>query len=260
MTVAAAGRIVPLVRPPIDFPRRAALNAETLWRRCLAEWAGTFALVAIGCGAAAVNAATAGASPDGVGAIGHAGVAVAFGLVVFCMIETVGPTSGAHLNPAVTVAFALAGRLAWRDVVPYSLAQCGGAIVASAALLALLGEPSAAGVTRPNRGIGVGPPGALATEAAMTCGLMTTILAVATGPKEKGLLAGLSIGGVVAIEAMAFGPVCGASMNPARSLGPAVAAGAFDDLWLYVAGPVAGAAAAVPLYRAIRPVPVPAEP
>ena len=231
-----------------------SLWRDPLWRRAIAETVSTFALVSIGCGAAAVNAATDGAV--GVGAIGHAGVALAFGLVVFCMIETVGPTCGAHMNPAVTLAFALDRRLRWRDVPAYAAAQCLGATLAAFGLLALLGEPSAAGVTRPNAAIGVGQAGAFVVEALMTCGLMTTILAVATGPKEKGLLAGLSIGGVVAIEAMAFGPVCGASMNPARSLGPALAAREFADLWLYFAGPILGAAAAVPLYRLIGPRPI----
>ncbi|NNJ27495.1 MIP/aquaporin family protein [Alienimonas chondri] len=226
---------------------RGALWCDPLWQRAIAEVLGTFALVSIGCGAAAVNAATD-------GAVSHAGVALAFGLVVFCVIETVGPICGAHLNPAVTIAFALDRRLAWRDVPVYVLAQCLGATVAAYGLLALLGEPAHAGVTRPNAAIGITQYGALAVEAAMTCGLMTTILAVATGPKEKGLLAGLSIGGVVAIEAMAFGPVCGASMNPARSLGPAIAATEFTDLWLYLVGPTVGAALAVPLYLLIRPL------
>ncbi|MFH5803566.1 MIP/aquaporin family protein [Alienimonas sp. DA493] len=235
------------------FPRP-FLWREPLWRRAVAEVVGTFALVAIGCGAAAVNAATAEAT--GAGAVTHPGVALAFGLVVFCVIETVGPICGAHLNPAVTVAFALDRRLAWRDVPVYLPAQCLGATAAAYCLLALLGDPAHAGVTRPNAAIGITQIGALLVEAALTCGLMTTVLAVATGPKEKGLLAGLSIGGVVAIEAMAFGPVTGASMNPARSLGPAVAAAEFGDLWLYLVGPTVGAAAAVPLYRLIRPAAV----
>ncbi|QDT15892.1 MIP/aquaporin family protein [Alienimonas californiensis] len=235
-------------------PPRPFLWCDPLWRRSVAEVVGTFALVAIGCGAAAVNAATAEAT--GIGAVTHPGVAIAFGVVVFCVIETVGPICGAHLNPAVTVAFALSRRLAWRDVPVYVLAQCLGATAAAFCLVALLGEPADAAVTRPNGAIGVTQIGALLVEAGLTCGLMTTVFAVATGPKEKGLLAGLSIGGVVAIEAMAFGPVCGASMNPARSLGPAVATADYGDLWLYLVGPTVGAAAAVPLYRLIRPTSV----
>ena len=224
------------------------MPSPTLPRRSAAEFAGTFALVAIGCGAAAVNAAAG-------GAVGHAGVALAFGLVVFAMIEAVGPTSGAHLNPAVTVAFALAGRQRWRDVPPYLFAQCAAAVAASCGLKALLGEPADASMSLPNAAIGVGPAGAWAAEFGLTLGLMAVILAVATGPKEKGLTAGLTIGAAVAMEAMTFGPVCGASMNPARSLGPAVAALHPGDLWVYLTAPFAGAAAAVPLYRAIRPPP-----
>ena len=223
------------------------MNPETLWRRATSEWLGTFALVFAGCGAAGVDTLTGGAlGPWGVGAV--------FGLVVFCAIETVGPTGGAHLNPAVTVAFALSGRLAWRDVPAYAAAQCGGAVVAAALLAWLLGpDAAAAGVTAPNAALGIDAPRAAGLEAVLTCGLMTVILAVATGPKEKGLLAGLAIGGAVAVAATAFGPVCGASMNPARSLGPAVAAGNFAHLWAYLAGPLAGAAAAVPVYRTVRP-------
>ena len=222
-------------------------TAPSLGRRCGSEFAGTFALVVAGCGAAAVDHATG-------GAIGHAGVALTFGLVVFAAIETVGPTGGAHLNPAVTLAFALAGRLRWRDVVPYALTQFAAALVAAFALRWLLGAgPTAASAAVPNAAAGVTAAGAFGLELLLTCGLMTVILAVATGPKEKGLTAGLTIGATVGWMALAFGPVCGASMNPARSLGPAVAGGAYDGLWVYLIAQPLGAAAAVPLYRAIRP-------
>ena len=221
--------------------------APSLARRCGSEFLGTFALVAAGCGAAAADHATG-------GAVTHVGVALTFGLVVFAAIETVGPTGGAHLNPAVTVAFALAGRLRWRDVVPYALAQCAAAVVAAFGLRWLLGvESTAASAAVPNAAAGVTAAGAFGLELLLTGGLMTVILAVATGPKEKGLTAGLTIGGTVGWMAMAFGPLCGASMNPARSLGPAVAGGVWDALGWYALAQFAGAALAVPVYRAVRP-------
>ena len=139
-----------IVSPPAPSPESAEIAppAPSLVRRCGSEFAGTFALVAAGCGAAAVDTATG-------GAIGHAGVALTFGLVVFAAIETVGPTGGAHLNPAVTLAFAVAGRLRWRDVVPYSLTQIAAALVASFALRWLLGVgPTAASAAVPNAAAG----------------------------------------------------------------------------------------------------------
>ena len=248
LTGEAAGPIVR--RSPVPAPSvRIAAVAPSLPRRCGSEFVGTLLLVGAGCGAAAVDTATG-------GALGPAGVGLAFGLVVFAAIETVGPTGGAHLNPAVTVAFALAGRLRWRDVGPYALAQCLAAVAASFALRAVLGAEATGGsATHPNAALGVTAAGAFGLEAALTCGLMTVILAVATGPKEKGLTAGLTIGATVGWMATAFGPACGASMNPARSLGPAVAVADWADLWVYLLAPVLGAAAAVPVYRAVRPTP-----
>ncbi|HEX8916683.1 MAG TPA: aquaporin [Humisphaera sp.] len=214
-------------------PLRAKLAAECI---------GTFAVVFAGTGAIVIDGVTG-------GGVSHVGVAITFGLVVMAMIYAVGDVSGAHFNPAVTLAFWAARRLPGRCVAPYVLAQLAGAMAASLLLLALFGNVRSLGATLP-RGDAVGQ--SLALEAVLTAGLMFVILHVSTGPKETGLMAGIAIGGTVALEAMFAGPVCGASMNPARSIAPAVASGAVQHLWAYVAGPTAGALAAVVGWRLTR--------
>jgi aquaporin Z len=211
-------------------------------RRYVAEALGTFTLVFAGTGAVVIDDVTR-------GGVTHVGVAMTFGLVVMAMIYAFGDVSGAHLNPAVTVGFWLSRRLPGSEVVPYALAQLVGAFAASAALLALFGNRAALGATTP-----MGSPWqSLALEAILTGILMLVILNVSTGPKEIGVVAGIAIGGVVGLEAMFAGPICGASMNPARSIAPAVMSGHFRSLWVYIAGPMLGAAVAVPLWRIVRP-------
>ena len=224
------------------------MNATPTITRCaLAEAIGTFALVFAGAGAIAVDAAY--------GGITHLGIALTFGLIVMAMIYAFGDTSGAHINPAVTVAFAAAGRFPWRRVPVYAAAQCGGAIAAAACIRFLLVPVDGAGLgaTLPAGG----ELQSLLLECLLTLILMLVILAVASGAREKGLMAGIAIGGVVAFEAMFAGPVSGASMNPARSLGPALLSGlespAARDLWIYLAGPTAGALAAVPIAAFLWP-------
>jgi aquaporin Z len=207
-----------------------------MMKKLLAECLGTFTLVFAGTGAIVINQVAGGVT-------GHAGIAIVFGLVVLAMIHTFGDVSGAHLNPAVTTAFAAAGRFAWREVPGYIGAQIVGALAASALLHFLFPEATTLGATLP-----AGPPmQSFVLEIVLTAVLMLTILSVSTGAKEKGITAGIAIGGVIALEAMFAGPICGASMNPARSLAPALVSGNLTHLWIYLAAPMIGALIAIPL-------------
>lgn len=205
-------------------------------KKLLAECLGTFTLVFAGTGAIVINQVAG-------GIIGHAGIAIVFGLVVLAMIHTFGDVSGAHLNPAVTTAFAAAGRFAWREVPGYIGAQIVGALAASVLLWVLFPQAVTLGATLP-----AGPPmQSFVLEIVLTAVLMLTILSVSTGAKEKGITAGIAISGVIALEAMFAGPICGASMNPARSLAPALVSGNFTSLWIYLTAPMIGALIAIPL-------------
>lgn len=209
--------------------------------RWLAEYLGTLALVFAGTGAIVVNQETH-------GAITHPGIALTFGLIVLAMIYTLGDVSGAHLNPAVSTAFAAAGRFPWRDVPGYAVAQVAGAITASALLRVLFPSSALLGTTQP-----AGPlHQSFLLELLLTGLLMLVILGVSTGAREKGITAGIAVGAVIALEAMFAGPISGASMNPARSLGPALVSGHLEALWIYLLAPVLGATLAVPLNRALR--------
>ncbi len=210
-------------------------------RKLFAEFLGTFALVFAGTGAIVVNQVSA-------GVIGHAGIALTFGLIVLAMIYTFGDVSGAHLNPAVTVAFAAAGRFAWRDAAGYVLTQLLGAFGGSAVLRFLFPESQTLGATLPAGGIAQ----SFVLEVILTFLLMFVILSVSTGAKEKGITAGIAIGAVIAVEAMVAGPICGASMNPARSLAPAVVSGHVTALWVYLIAPVIGALLAIPACCIVR--------
>jgi aquaporin Z len=210
-------------------------------RRLAAEAFGTFALVFAGTGAIVINDVSG-------GAVSHVGVALTFGLVVLALVYALGDVSGAHLNPAVTVGFFLARRFHGRDVAPYVLAQCVGAVAASGLLKALFPDHETLGLTRP-----AGPAAQSFTlEVVLTLFLMFVVLSVSTGAKEKGLMAGVAVGAVVGLEALFAGPVCGASMNPARSLAPALVSLHLGDLWIYMTAPVVGAAVAVLGCRCVR--------
>ncbi len=198
-------------------------------RRLAAEAFGTFAVVFAGTGAVVVN--------DTSGAVTHVGVALTFGLVVLAMIYAVGDVSGAHLNPAVTVGFFLARRFAGRQVVPYIACQCLGAAAASLTLRAMFPDHPTLGATLPAGSAGQ----SFVMEAVLTLILMVVVLSVSSGSKEKGVMAGVAVGAVIALEALFAGPVSGASMNPARSLAPAVVAGRLEHLWVYLTAPVLGA-------------------
>ena len=206
-----------------------------------AEFVGTFALVFAGCGAIMVDALTN-------GGISHVGVALVFGLVITVMIYATGHISGAHFNPAVTLAFAGTGRFPWREVGPYLLGQIAAAVLAAAALRAILGPAASLGATLP---AGVAMQ-SLALEVVLTFFLMFVIAAVATDSRAVGQMAGVAIGGTVALAAMFGGPISGASLNPARSLGPALVSGSVEHVWLYLLGPIVGAAAGAVVYDLIR--------
>jgi len=210
-------------------------------RRALAEGIGTFALVFAGTGAIVVDHATG-------GAITHLGISLAFGLVVMTMIYAVGDVSGAHLNPAVTLGFWAARRLPAQDVAPYVAAQCAGALLASAVLWAMFPETPTLGVTTPAGGLAQ----SFVAEVILTFLLMFVILGVATGAREKGVMAGAAVGATVGLAALVGGPVSGASLNPARSLGPALVAGELSWLWLYFAAPIVGGQLAVLGCRCVR--------
>jgi aquaporin Z len=209
--------------------------------RYLAEGIGTFALVFAGCGAIIVN-------DTFTGAIGHAGVSMVFGLVVMAMIYSIGNISGAHINPAVTIGFMFAGRLERRVVLPYVGSQLLGAVVAAIVLRFLFPEHETLGSTLPSGSV----LQAFVLEALLSFLLMFVILNVSSGHMEKGIMAGVAVGGMVALGALFGGPVTGASMNPARSLGPALVSGHMELLWIYIVAPVIGMFLAYPSCRWIQ--------
>lgn len=205
-------------------------------RKCVAELFGTFTLVFAGTGAIVIN--------DLYGnAVTHVGIAMTFGLVVLAMIYAVGDISGAHLNPAVTIGFTASGRFPKPEVLPYLASQALGAFAASFLLLVLFPAHSTLGATLPAGSAWQ----SFILELVLTFILMMVILRVSTGAKEKGITAGIAVGAVIGLEAMFAGPVCGASMNPIRSLAPALVSLRTEYLWVYLSAPVLGALLAVML-------------
>jgi aquaporin NIP len=207
----------------------------------LAELLGTFALVFCGTGAVVIDQQTN-------GAVTHVGVAITFGLIVMAMIYALGDISGAHMNPAVTIAFTIAKRFQPKQVLPYIVSQLTGAFLASAALHYLFPTNEILGSTLP---AGTDMQSFI-LEFILTFFLMLVIINVATGSKEQGMFAGLAIGSTVLLEAMFAGPICGASMNPARSISPAVTSGHTEHLWIYIVAPIAGAAFAIPVFKVLH--------
>jgi aquaporin Z len=210
-------------------------------KRFSAEFIGTFGLVFAGTGAIVINEVSG-------GTVTHVGIALTFGLVVLAMIYTFGDISGAHLNPAVTIGFWTARRMSIRDVPLYVASQVLGATAASASLRFLFPQNKLLGATFP---LG-SETQSFALEVILTFLLMLTILSVSTGAKEKGITAGIAVGSIICLEAMFAGPICGASMNPARSLAPALVSGHLAHLWLYLAAPVLGAITATAACRCVR--------
>jgi aquaporin Z len=200
----------------------------------LAEFIGTFALVFAGTGAIIIN-------DTGGGSITHVGIALTFGLVVLAMVYAVGDISGAHLNPAVTSGFWLSGRFPFNQTIRFIPAQCLGALAASGTLRFLFPAHATMGATLPSGASSQ----SFILELILTFLLMFVILNVSTGAKEKGITAGIAVGAVIGLEAMFAGPICGASMNPARSLAPAVVSGHWEHLWIYLTAPFLGAWMAV---------------
>lgn len=213
-------------------------------RLALAEGVGTFGLVFAGTGAIVINAESA-------GVVGHIGIGVTFGLIVMVMVYAIGHISGAHINPAVTLAFAATRHFPLRLVPLYIGAQLVGAVLASLLLRALFGMRAELGATIPAGSASQ----SLILELVLTLFLMFVIMAVATDVRVVGQAAAIAIGGTVGLEALFAGPISGASMNPARSLAPALAAGVWDSQWIYIVGPVLGALAGAWLYVVIRTIP-----
>jgi len=210
-------------------------------KKFICEFIGTYFLVFAGTGAIVIN-------DVGGGSITHVGIAITFGLIVLAMIYTIGDISGAHLNPAVTLGFFAARRFPAREVAPYILSQCAGAVVASLTLRFLFPSHQTLGCTLPAGTAGQ----SFVLEVILTFLLMFVILGVSTGAREKGITAGIAVGAVIALEAMFAGPICGASMNPARSLAPGVVSGHLEHLWVYLTAPVLGALLTVPFCMALR--------
>ena len=213
------------------------------FRRMAGEAFGTFLLVLAAAGAPVADALTA-------GGVGRVAEVTAPGLTVLVVILAFGANSGAHLNPVVSLAFAMRGDFPWRRLVGYIVAQTTGAVLASLAVLLLVGRHGSDGVTAPAAGLN--DVQALSIEAVLTLGLVSVVLGAASGAQNIGALSAFAAGGYVILAGLWASPLTGASMNPARSLGPAIVAGSFDHLWVYIAGPVAGAVAAVGLAIAFR--------
>jgi len=216
------------------------LSERALLRACVAELIGTFALVFAGAGAVMVDAKTA--------ALGHVGVAITFGLVIMVMIYAVGHVSGAHFNPAVSLAFAVTRHFPWPRVALYWLAQLVGALLAAALLRASLGNLAHVGATLPAGSDGQ----SFVWEIVLTAFLMFVIMAVATDTRAVGEAAAIAVGGTVGLDAMFGGPISGASMNPARSAGPAILSGDLRALWIYLVAPVVGAMVGAIAYQFVR--------
>jgi aquaporin NIP len=210
-------------------------------KKYVAELIGTFGLVFCGTGAIIINEQTN-------GSIGHIGIAITFGLIVLSMIYTFGEISGAHLNPAVTIGFLFANRFEKKEVVPYIISQITGALLATAILKLLFPANQNLGATIPAGSY----LQSFVLEFILSYLLMLVIINVSQGSKEVGIIAGIAVGSAILLEAMFAGPVCGASMNPARSLAPAIFSGNITSLWIYIVAPVTGTTLAAFTWRLMK--------
>jgi aquaporin NIP len=217
------------------------MEKDNPFRNYLAELLGTFALVFCGTGAIIIDQQSG-------GAVTHVGVAITFGLIIMSMIYSLGNISGAHLNPAVSIAFTISGRFPAKRLPGYIISQLTGALLASFTLKLLFVSSQFLGATIP---VGTDMQSFI-LELILSFFLMLVIISVADGSKEQGMFAGLAIGAVVGLEAMFAGPICGASMNPARSMAPALASGHLEHLWIYILAPVTGTALAVPVCNYLK--------
>lgn len=209
----------------------------------IAESIGTFAMIFCGCGAIAINEITG-------GAITHPGVAITWGLIVMAMIYAFGDISGAHFNPAVTIGFAYAKKFPWKEVPKYFISQFIGGLLACAILWILFPSSETLGSSLPAEGFA--PYKAFILELILTFFLMVVIINVSTGSKEIGTMAAIAVGGVILLEAMFAGPMTKASMNPVRSLAPALVSGNLQHLWLYLTAPVIGALLAISTCKLVK--------
>lgn len=223
----------------MNFLLKHKLCQHTLcMRKYVAELIGTFILIFCGTGAMVIDQQTD-------GAVTHVGVSLTWGLIVMSLIYSIGNVSGCHINPAVSIAFTIAGRFKARLLPGYILSQLAGALLASFTLKLLFPSSPLLGATLP-----AGPEmQSFILELFLTFFLMLVIMNVAHGSKEQGQFAGIAIGSVVGLEAMFAGPISEASMNPARSIAPAIASGHLEHLWLYIVAPVIGAALAIPVWK-----------
>lgn len=213
---------------------------KTLHKKLIAEFTGTFFMILFGCGSIIVNQLT--------GAISHLGVAIVWGIVVAVMISATGHISMAHFNPAVTIAFAATGHFPKKEVLPYIISQIIGALLACAALFIIFEQPETYGASQPSGSL----IQSFVLELFLTASLMFVIIAVATDQTAPGPIAPIMIGATVALNALWAGPISGASMNPARSIAPAIFQGSWSGHWLYWVGPILGALLGAFLYKAIR--------
>jgi aquaporin Z len=200
----------------------------------ISEFIGTFAMIFCGTGAMTINETTG-------GDVTHVGIGITWGLIVMAMIYAFGEISGAHFNPAVSIAFAYAKKFSWKEVPKYIFFQVAGAFAASLLLMWLFPKSELLGATIPT----VDVWRAFVLELILTFFLMVVIINVSTGSKEVGMMAGIAIGSVVLLEALFAGPITNASMNPARSLAPNIVSGNIKELWLYILAPIIGALLAV---------------
>ena len=203
-------------------------------KKYISEFIGTFSMIFCGTGAMTINEVTG-------GEVTHVGIAITWGLIVMAMIYAFGETSGAHFNPAVTIAFAYAKKFAWKEVPKFITAQVLGAFLASCILWFLFPASETLGATIPTVDIWR----AFVLELLLTFFLMVVIINVSTGSKEIGIIAGIAVGGVILLEAMFAGPITNASMNPARSIAPNIISGNVNTLWMYIIAPILGAILAV---------------
>lgn len=213
----------------------------SLIKKMVAEFLGTYILMFCGTGAVVVDQTTN-------GGVTHVGIAMTFGLVVMSLIYALGDISGAHMNPAVSIAFSVAGRFPKKDLLPYIASQLIGAIAASLTLKLLFPQNEMLGATIPAGS----DMQSFVLEFLLTFFLMYVIINVATGSKEVGMFAGLAIGAVILLEAMFAGPICGASMNPVRSFAPALVSMHLEHVWIYLTAPILGAVSAVLLWNFLK--------
>jgi len=243
VATASPGTARMFLGPPPPAWARDFANLEYEWRRLFAEIVGTFFLVLVAAGAGVVNAATG-------GSVGRTASVVAPALMVMAIILAFGAVSGAHLNPVVSIAFALRGEFPWRRVPLYLVAQIAGGLLACLFLRAVFGTAGGLGSTIP--GLHISDPHAVLIEAVLTCGLVTTILGTASGAQNVGTFSAIGVAGYIALAGLWASPASGASMNPVRSFAPDAVSGNFGHLWVYLVGPPAGMLVAVAIAYVLR--------